>query len=193
MKLLPFLKKDSLIFFKRVLQIKNTRILTKKDRSLTYVITFMMCFWKASSPQAQLTASNKSINMKLSRGGSFGHLKGDVGSSSSSYLVTTWQQCKSLPSGSRAVFQLGGKTMVFGLGGDGAVGPGDYLPQPFQAKKKDTYKVLTSDQYISSFFFSHFSATPWLVGSQFSNQGSNPHPPQWKHGVITAGLPGKSQ
>ena len=79
-EVITIFKKDSLIFFKRVLQIKNTRMLTKKDRSLTYVITFMMCFWKASSPQAQLTASNKSINMKLSCGGSFfGHLKGDVG------------------------------------------------------------------------------------------------------------------
>ena len=26
----------------------------------------------------------------------------------------------------------------------------------------------------------------------FPDQGSNPHPLQWKHGVLTTGLPGKS-
>ena len=30
------------------------------------------------------------------------------------------------------------------------------------------------------------------VGSWFPDQGSNPHPLQWKRGVLTAGLPGKS-
>ena len=41
------------------------------------------------------------------------------------------------------------------------VNPGDYLSQPFQAKKKDTSQGL--DQLISDisfFFFFHFLATP---------------------------------
>ena len=32
----------------------------------------------------------------------------------------------------------------------------------------------------------------WLVGSWFPDQGSNPCPLQWKRGVLTTGLPGKS-
>ena len=39
------------------------------------------------------------------------------------------------------------------------------------------------------FFWLHCTAH---VGSQFPNQGSNPHPLQWKHRVLTAGPPGKS-
>ena len=31
------------------------------------------------------------------------------------------------------------------------------------------------------------------AGSQFPHQGLNPYPLQWKHGVLTTGLPGKSQ
>ena len=30
-------------------------------------------------------------------------------------------------------------------------------------------------------------------GSYFPNQGSNLHPLHWKHGLLTTGLPGKSQ
>ena len=39
------------------------------------------------------------------------------------------------------------------------------------------------------FFFDH---TSWHVGSWFPNGGSNLHPLQWKHGVLTTGPPGKS-
>ena len=42
-----------------------------------------------------------------------------------------------------------------------------------------------------SFFFSGSSTQH--VGSYFSNQISNPHPPHGKHGVLTTGPPGKSQ
>ena len=33
----------------------------------------------------------------------------------------------------------------------------------------------------------------WHAGSYFPNQGWNPCFLQWKHGVLTTGLPGKSQ
>ena len=33
---------------------------------------------------------------------------------------------------------------------------------------------------------------PQHAGSYFLDQRLNPHPPQWKHGVLTIGLPGKS-
>ena len=35
--------------------------------------------------------------------------------------------------------------------------------------------------------------TFWHVGSSFSNQGLNPSSLQWKHRVLTTGLPGNSQ
>ena len=41
-------------------------------------------------------------------------------------------------------------------------------------------------------FFFFFGYAAWHVGSQFSHQGLNPHPLQWKCGVLTTGLPGKS-
>ena len=40
-------------------------------------------------------------------------------------------------------------------------------------------------------FFSFF-LTMWPVGSQFLDQGLNPHPLHWKHGVLTTGPSGKS-
>ena len=33
----------------------------------------------------------------------------------------------------------------------------------------------------------------WLMGCWFPNQGLNPWPQQWKHGVLTTGPPGNSQ
>ena len=38
-----------------------------------------------------------------------------------------------------------------------------------------------------------FSWATWHVGSWFPEQGSNPHPLQWQHSVLTTGPPGKSQ
>ena len=47
---------------------------------------------------------------------------------------------------------------------------------------------------INIIFFSFFSGSSTQhVGSYFSNQISNPHPPHGKHGVLTTGPPGKSQ
>ena len=42
------------------------------------------------------------------------------------------------------------------------------------------------------FFFFFFGCAAPHVGSQFPNQGSNPHPLQWKRRVPTTGPPGKS-
>ena len=42
----------------------------------------------------------------------------------------------------------------------------------------------------SLFFFGY---TVSLAGSLFPYKGSNPHPLQWKHKVLTTGPPGKSQ
>ena len=42
-----------------------------------------------------------------------------------------------------------------------------------------------------SFFFS-FGHAAWHVGT-YPNQGLNPCPLQWEHGVLTTGLPGKSR
>ena len=44
--------------------------------------------------------------------------------------------------------------------------------------------------FLPFFFFFFF----WLchLGTLFPNQGSNPCPLHWKHGVLTTGLPGKS-
>ena len=44
----------------------------------------------------------------------------------------------------------------------------------------------------SLFYLFTFDRTAQHVGSQFPNQGSNPCPLQWKHGVLTTGPPGKS-
>ena len=41
-----------------------------------------------------------------------------------------------------------------------------------------------------SFFFGY---AMWHVGSQFPDQGSNPHSQHWKLGVLATGLPGKPQ
>ena len=41
-------------------------------------------------------------------------------------------------------------------------------------------------------FFLFFGHTAKHVGSQFPDQGWNPRPLHWKHGVLTNGLPGKS-
>ena len=46
--------------------------------------------------------------------------------------------------------------------------------------------------YFGHFFFFLFGHAVWHVGSEFPDQGSNPCPLQWKHGVPTTGLPGKS-
>ena len=43
------------------------------------------------------------------------------------------------------------------------------------------------------YFIYFFGCTVRLVGSWFPDQGSNPCPPQWKHRVLTTGLPGNSQ
>ena len=45
---------------------------------------------------------------------------------------------------------------------------------------------------LGTFFFFLFGHAVWHVGSEFPDQGSNPCPLQWKHGVPTTGLPGKS-
>ena len=42
------------------------------------------------------------------------------------------------------------------------------------------------------FFFFFFGYATRHAGSQFPDQGSNPRPLQWKRGVLTTGLPGKS-
>ena len=44
---------------------------------------------------------------------------------------------------------------------------------------------------IVTFFFS--GHTPWLARSQFPHQESNSCPLQWKHGILTTGLPRNSQ
>ena len=44
---------------------------------------------------------------------------------------------------------------------------------------------------VTSFFF-FFGRAAWHVGSWFPNQGLNPLPLQWKHGVLTTGPQGKS-
>ena len=41
--------------------------------------------------------------------------------------------------------------------------------------------------------FKIFGHTAWHVESQFPDQGSNPHPLQWKCEVLTTGPPGKSK
>ena len=46
-------------------------------------------------------------------------------------------------------------------------------------------------KYFLQFFF-FFHCTTWHVGSQFPDQGLNPWPLQWKHGVVTTGALGKS-
>ena len=43
---------------------------------------------------------------------------------------------------------------------------------------------------LKNFFF---GCTPWHVESLFPSQGLYPHPLQWKHRVLTAGLPGTFQ
>ena len=45
--------------------------------------------------------------------------------------------------------------------------------------------------FYSFFFF--FGCSMCHVGSQLPNQGSNPYPLHWKHGVLPTGLPGKAQ
>ena len=42
-------------------------------------------------------------------------------------------------------------------------------------------------------FLFFFGCTVWHVGSYFPDQGLNPRPLHWKHGVLTTGPPGKSQ
>ena len=42
------------------------------------------------------------------------------------------------------------------------------------------------------FFFFFVCHTAWHVGSQFPDQGLNPRPLKWKHGVLTTGPPGMS-
>ena len=44
----------------------------------------------------------------------------------------------------------------------------------------------TEDNNCYYFFF-----LAWHVGSSFPNQGSNPCPLQWKHGILTTGPSGK--
>ena len=46
--------------------------------------------------------------------------------------------------------------------------------------------------HISFLPFFFFRRAARLVGSQFPDQGSNPCPLQWKHGVLTTGPPGNS-
>ena len=50
--------------------------------------------------------------------------------------------------------------------------------------------TLCRDHTGSCFFPSGHAAQ--CVGSRFPHQGLNLHPLQWKHGVLTAGPPGKS-
>ena len=52
-------------------------------------------------------------------------------------------------------------------------------------------KLLPLNSYLSEEDYSLSSL--WLAGSSFPDQGSNPHPLQWKLRVLTTGLPGKSQ
>ena len=47
--------------------------------------------------------------------------------------------------------------------------------------------------YLIKFFFSLFGWTTQQAGTQFPDQGSKWQLMQWKHGVLTARLPGKSQ
>ena len=57
-----------------------------------------------------------------------------------------------------------------------------------------TERFLISVDVTSSlvtFFF--FCCATWLAGSYFPEQGSNPCPRQWKHGVLNSGPPGNSQ
>ena len=49
-----------------------------------------------------------------------------------------------------------------------------------------------SSQFLDFFFFFFFYCIMPRAGSQFHDQGSNPHPLQWKVKVSTTGPPGKS-
>ena len=51
--------------------------------------------------------------------------------------------------------------------------------------------LMTLSQANISFFFFFFGHNPWHVGSQFPKKGSIPCALQWKHRVLTTGLPGK--
>ena len=46
--------------------------------------------------------------------------------------------------------------------------------------------------FFFSFFKKTFGCTTQHAGSQFPDQGSNPHPLQWNRGLLTTGPPGKS-
>lgn len=48
--------------------------------------------------------------------------------------------------------------------------------------------VFIYDLYLFIYLFGHAEQH---VGSQFPHQGTNPSPPNWKHGVIITGPPGK--
>ena len=50
--------------------------------------------------------------------------------------------------------------------------------------------VLQSNS-VNFFLFLIFAHTVWHVGSQFPNQGLNPHPLHWTQGVLTTGPPEK--
>ena len=52
---------------------------------------------------------------------------------------------------------------------------------------------LLNEAYCDHSFFFFFCPAAQLVGSSFPDQGSNPGPLQWKHGVLTTGPPGNSQ
>ena len=47
-------------------------------------------------------------------------------------------------------------------------------------------------QVLFKIFYLSFGHATWLAGSLFSAQGSNLGSQQWKHGVLTTGLPGNS-
>ena len=55
------------------------------------------------------------------------------------------------------------------------------------------FHILTIRMFSYSIVFFFFGCSMCHVGSQLPNQGSNPHPLHWKHGVLPTGLPGKVQ
>ena len=64
-----------------------------------------------------------------------------------------------------------------------------YLGPQFQTTYLGHKKCSTNDL----FFFFFFYCTVWPKGSYFPNQGLNLCPLHWEQGVLTTGLPGKSQ
>ena len=60
--------------------------------------------------------------------------------------------------------------------------------------KERIYTMKLTEVTLGGFCFVFFLIrASWNLGSQFPNQGLNPHPPHWKHRVFTTGQPGKSR